>query len=157
MGTHQFDFQITDTFFEAFEFSRTQKGMLNLKLILDKTENMLQLQFQFQGNVWVVCDRCGEDFEYPLLFDEALIVKFSDREQESDTDEVIFLPSSTYQIKLAQYIYEYINLALPMRLTHPEDENGEPQCPVDAMENLNDIESTDDEVDPRWEALKKLK
>ena len=156
IGDHEFDFQITDSFFEAFEYSRTQKGKIALKVILNKAENMLKLDFFFKGSVNVICDSCGEDFDFPLDFSENLLVKFSDYEEE-DSANIIFLPSSTYEIKLAQLIYEYVNLALPMRLTHPEDEDGNPVCPVDILGEFEDLTEPEDDVDPRWEALKKLK
>jgi uncharacterized metal-binding protein YceD (DUF177 family) len=156
IGEHEFDFQIDDSFFEFFEYSRTKKGKLDLKVLLNKAENMLTLDFIFSGSLLVVCDSCGEDFDFPVDFTENLIVKFSDHEQE-DTDEVIFLQTDAYEIHLAQFIYEYVNLALPMRLTHPEDENGIPSCQIDVQEVLEDLEEENDDIDPRWDALKKLK
>ncbi|MCD6180346.1 MAG: DUF177 domain-containing protein [Bacteroidales bacterium] len=156
IGDHEFDFQISDSFFESFEYSRTEKGELSLKVILNKAENMLKLNLNFKGNVTVSCDSCGEDFDYPLNFTENLIVKFSDKELE-DNDEVIFLPNSAYEIKLTQLIYEYINLALPMRLTHPEDENGNPSCQINVLDKFKYSLEQENEMDPRWDALKKLK
>lgn len=155
IGNHEFDFQITDSFFEAFEYSRTKKGNLALKVIVHKTENLLQLDFIFKGSVNAICDSCGEDFDFPLDFTQSLIVKFTDEEQE-DTDEIAFLPVSSYQIKLAQFIYEFVNLSLPMRLTHEEDEEGNPICQLDVLDEFKDS-TEQEEVDPRWNALKKLK
>lgn len=157
IGNHEFDFQISDSFFEGFEFSRTNKGNIALKVQVKKAENMLYLNFHFIGSVQAICDSCGEDFDFALDFQENLIVKFSDKEQE-DSDEVIFLPSSAYEIQLAQLIYEYVNLALPMRLTHPEDEFGNPSCQTQDLEEFDDFtDVNDEEVDPRWNALKDLK
>jgi len=157
IGNHEFDFQVSDSFFEEFEYSRTKKGKLALKVLLTKAENMLELDFNFIGYVNVNCDSCGEEFDFPLDFSETLIVKFSDKELE-DTDEVVFLPNSTYELKLAQFIYEYVNLALPMRLTHKEDEDGNPSCKLNVLDDFKDFnEQEEEEVDPRWNALKKLK
>jgi uncharacterized metal-binding protein YceD (DUF177 family) len=157
LGMHKFDFQISDKFFEFFEYSRVQKGDIALKLPLTRSENMLQLDFHFQGSVNVICDHCGENFDFPLDFNEKLLVKFTDQQQE-DTEEVVFLQSAAHQIDLAQIIYEYVNLALPMRLTHPENEEGEPSCDLAGLENSKSSEETNEtETDPRWEALKKLR
>jgi len=68
IGNHEFDFQITDSFFETFEYSRTKKGNIALKVILNKAENMLKLDFFFNGYVHVICDSCGEDFDFALDF-----------------------------------------------------------------------------------------
>lgn len=156
IGNHEFDFQITDSFFEAFEYSRTQRGNIDLKVILNKAENMLKLNFNFKGSVNVSCDSCGDELDFPLNFAQDLIVNFSDQEQE-DSDEIIFLPNSAYQIDLTHFIYEFVNLALPMRLTHEEDEQGNPSCQREDMEEFEDFNETENEVDPRWNALKKLK
>ena len=156
IGNHEFDFQITDSFFEAFEYSRTKKGNIALNVILNKAETMLTLDFSFKGKVDVSCDSCGGNFDLPLDFTERLIVKFSDEEQE-DGAEVIFLPNTAYEINLVQFIYEYVNLALPMRITHPEDKEGNPSCQVDVLEEFEDLQEQDEEMDPRWDALKKLK
>ncbi len=157
LGNHEFDFQISDSFFETFEFSRTQKANLTLKVILNRAENMLNLDFNFNGSVNVSCDSCGEEFDFPLNFSESLIVKFSDQEQE-DSDEVVFLPHTAYQINLAQFIYEFVNLALPMRLTHEEDKQGNPVCRVNVLDEFEEFEDQEnEEIDARWEALKKLK
>ena len=156
VGEHEFDFQISDSFFEVFEHSRIQKGNLSLKINMTKAENLLQLQFNFKGIIMVVCDHCGDDFDFPLDFAENLIVKFSDQHQE-DTDEVVFLPTTSYQINLAQFIYEFVNLALPMRITHPEDENDNPTCVNDVLDEFEDFNEPNNEIDPRWDALKKLK
>lgn len=155
LGSHEFDFQITDSFFEAFEYSRTKEGNIALKVILIKAENMLNLTLNFNGEVGVGCDSCGEDIDFPLDFTEHLIVKFSNEEQE-DNDDVVFLPYSTYEINLVQFIFEYVNLALPMRITHPENEEGDPSCQADVVEEFEDF-SEQEEMDPRWDALKKLK
>lgn len=155
-GNHEFDFQITDSFFELFEFSRAQKGNLTLKVILTKTENLLKLNFDFKGNVNVICDSCGDDLNFPVDFTQNLIVNFSDQAQE-DSDEIIFLPNSAYEINLAQFIYEFVNLALPMRLTHQEDEQGNPTCHRAELGEFEDLKENENEVDPRWDALKKLK
>lgn len=156
IGNHEFDFQITDSFFETFEYSRTKKGNIALNVMLNKAETMLNIDFAFKGEVDVVCDSCGENFDFPLDFTERLIVKFSDEEQE-DGAEIIFLPNTAYEINLVQFIYEYVNLALPMRITHPEDEEGRPTCPIDVLEEFEDFSEQENEVDPRWDALKKLK
>jgi len=156
IGDHEFDFQISDSFFEAFEYSRVKRGNISLKVILNKADTMLRLDFIFKGSVNTDCDSCGEGFDFPIDFSERLILKFSDQEEE-DTEEVVFLPSSAYQVKLAQYLYEYVNLALPMRLTHPEDEEGNPSCEEIDLEEFEDFKESEDDMDPRWDALKKLK
>jgi uncharacterized protein len=66
-------------------------------------------------------------------------------------------------LELGQYLYEFIALAVPMKRLHPkfqqedegldEHENGKI---VYTSEDPNQ-EKKDDEIDPRWNILKKLK
>lgn len=154
LGNHEFDFQITDSFFEAFEYSRTKKGNIALNVMLNKAETMLNLDFAFKGKVDVSCDSCGENFDFPLDFTEHLIVKFSDEEQEDDA-EVIFLSNTAYEINLVQFIYEYVNLALPMRITHPEDDEGNPSCPIDVLEEFEDFSEQEEKMDPTGRFMRK--
>ena len=59
------------------------------------------------------------------------------------------------EINLAQIIYEYIFISIPMKKVHPnyltenENEFGE-------IIYKSENDSSDDAIDPRWDALKKL-
>jgi uncharacterized protein len=56
-------------------------------------------------------------------------------------------------------IYEYINVALPLT-TVCDDEGNTPYCDKEMLESLNKLSvnnEEDERVDPRWEALKKIK
>lgn len=158
-GVHSFDFEINDKFFEAFENTRFQQSELKLKVEMDKQETMFQFHFSIIGNMKIECDRCLELYTQEVLVDEMLIVKFG-RETYEEAENILVLNEKEYEIKLAQYIYEFISLSLPMRLIHPEDENGEPGCHPDFLDSYNeqdDAEEEEDPIDPRWEALKNLK
>ncbi|HKJ79252.1 MAG TPA: DUF177 domain-containing protein, partial [Prolixibacteraceae bacterium] len=68
-----------------------------------------------------------------------------------------------HQLNLAQLIYEYISLAIPLKRVHPEDKNGDSQCDTEMLDKINnyvqpEVDKDEEEnVDPRWAALKKLK
>ncbi|NOR87448.1 MAG: DUF177 domain-containing protein [Bacteroidales bacterium] len=156
LGLHSFDIQISDQFFESFENSRVQHGKLSLKLDLSKQETMLQFDFHIKGDLQVECDRCLHTFTYPLEVNEMLIIKFG-YESHEESESVLVISEKEYEIQLAQYIYEFIILGLPMQLVHPDLENGESACNFDSLEDFNEVESEDKkEMDPRWDALKKL-
>lgn len=156
-GQHLFEFQIGKTFFEAFEEDRILDSKITLKLGLHKSESMLQWNFEFNGEVQVACDRCTELFWHPVEIDELLIIKFGPETIE-ESENVLVLNETEHEVRLEQYIYEFISLSLPMKLTHPEDEDGNSDCNIDFLENFNDkSEPEEEEIDPRWAALKNLK
>jgi uncharacterized metal-binding protein YceD (DUF177 family) len=156
-GQHSFDFQIGKAFFEAFEEDRILDSDIKLKLFLDKSDSMLQWQFEFDGQIKTACDRCTLPFLHPVVFDEMLIVKFGPETIE-ESENVLVLDETEHEIRLEQYIFEFISVALPMRLAHPEDEEGNSDCDMTFLENYeNEPEPDEDEIDPRWAALKNLK
>lgn len=156
-GQHSFDFQIGKAFFEAFEEDRILDSNIQLMLHLDKSDSMLQWRFEFGGEVQVACDRCTGLFWHPIEVEELLIVKFGPETIE-ESENVLVLLETEHEVKLEQYIYEFIEVSLPMKLTHPEDEDGNSDCDMDFLENYsNEAEPDQDDIDPRWAALKNLK
>ena len=59
---------------------------------------------------------------------------------------------------VTHYIYEAITLSLPLKMVHPDDEEGYSTCneeAIKALENLAPAENKD--IDPRWDKLKSFK
>ncbi len=150
-GKHEFNFKIDQAFFEAFESNLLEKPNINVMLELEVTPSMLVLNFSAQGTAVFPCDRCGDDFELPLAASERVIVKFGD-ETYDQTDEIIMLSHETHEIDVSQRIYEMIVLSIPNKRVHESEED----CNQDVLDELDDYES-EEETDPRWDALKKLK
>ena len=61
-GDHNFNFEVTDKFFEKIEYSEIKKGKVNVDVLLNKQENMLVFNFSINGFVNVICDRCSDPF-----------------------------------------------------------------------------------------------
>ena len=154
-GNHQYDFDVDDLFFESFDFSEVKKGHIRVHLDMDKEDTMLVLQFALKGFVTVPCDRCLEMMDVPVEGEEELIIKFgSDFHEENETIQII--PEGETQIDVSPFVYEYINLNIPVRRVHPEDEDGNSLCDPEILKRIDTVNPSAD-PDPRWEALKKLK
>lgn len=162
IGKHQFDFEIDNSFFDAFEYSLVKQGNLKAAVELDKQETMLILQFHIVGTILLDCDKCLSDFNYPVDIRERQIVKFAEDELESDDLEIIVLNRKESSIDVSELIYEFITVSVPYIKTC-EQGGEEQQCDPEMIERLKSYsagapepkEMNDD--DPRWEALKKLK
>ena len=154
LGNHQFEFEVNDSFFEHFEFSLIQHGNVHVTVGLEKMERMMVFTIKLEGEVLVTCDRCTNEFYFPLSDNQRLIVKLG-AEYMEESEDVVVIPETDYQIGLAPYIYEFIHLALPARLLHPDDENGNSTCDPDMLRRLETL-SHHESADPRWETLKKL-
>ena len=154
-GSHQFDFEIDDSFFEHFEYSEIRAALINLHLLIEKEDNLLVFHFDFKGRVNVPCDRCYEPFDLPVEGKERLILKFGSNFHE-ESEEIQVVPVGENHFDVSPFIYEFILLSMPVRRVHPDNEEGESTCDPEVIRLLED-NTPPSEPDPRWEALAKLK
>ena len=148
LGKHLFDFEVSNWFFEKFDFFEIQKGNVEIQLEFDKSERMLILNFSFNGFVGATCDRCGEEFDLNIEGTQQIFVKFG-HENEIASDDVYILAENEYEIEISQFIYEMIGLAIPIRKTHPEGEN---QCDISTIKLIEEMKPKDTS-DSRWNKL----
>ena len=124
-GVHHFDFQVDASFFAAFEDSPVKRGQLAAQLEFDKQPAMYVMEFSFSGTVDVDCNRCLEPFSLPVADEQRLLVKFGEPNEENP--DVIYIPYGTPQLNVAQYLYEFILLSIPLAPTHDDaDEDCDP-------------------------------
>lgn len=155
IGVHQFGWEIDKKFFEEVENSEIHDAKLSVKLSFEIQERMFILHYNIGGYVVVKCDRCLYDLEIPVKIDQTIFVKFGE-EVLDETEEIIVIPETDYQIDVSRNIYEFIVLSLPMRKVHDEDENGKSLCNVEMLNKVNEY-AEKKKTDPRWDKLKNLK
>lgn len=153
LGQHEFHFQIEDEFFELFDYSLIDHGSLETVILLDKKTTFISLAFHISGKVELICDRSLEKFDFDLSFENAIVFKYGD-EDKIVSDEVEIITSNTQKINVANYLYEFISVSIPMKKLHPRfvDESEENQIIFSSKD-----EESNTEIDPRWSELKKLK
>lgn len=160
-GKHEWTYDLDDSFFTLFETSLIEKGELRAKVMMDKSVTMLTLDFELRGNVETLCDNCLSPLEVPVRHKSRLFVKFG-AEYDEPSDEIVIIPHDEHELNVAQWLYEFICLALPIRHVHKRDKNGQPACDPEMIQKLNQYlvvekeSETNHEVDPRWEALKHI-
>ncbi len=153
-GLHDFRFEISDSFFKEFEDSFIGHGKGECLVQLDKKTNLLTFDFDIKISVELVCDRSLEKFQYPIELKEQLIVKFDEEESELGED-ILTISWNSQGINIAQTIYEYISVSIPMKKIHPnylrenENEFGE-------IIYKSESDASEDTIDPRWNDLKNL-
>ncbi len=154
-GLHSYEFEINKKFFEHFEYSEISACNIKLNVELDKQERIMTFDFLLNGRVSIQCDRCSALYDQEILTEEKLIVK-TGNEEENETDEIMIIGESDYELDLSPFIYEFVILSFPAKKVHPDDEDGNPQCDPEVLKILNK-NIADKSPDPRWDALKKLK
>jgi len=164
-GKHTFSIICDKSFFEINEISELLDGAINLQINMDKSDKMLNLEFVFKGNVVVECARCLDPVTYDLDFTDHLIVNllpdFSNI-NESEDEQVWMINEKEFELDIYQFVYESIILSLPSQIIHPDDKKGKSTCNPEFLKKLAQYsvvekQMPEEEIDPRWEALKNLK
>ena len=158
-GEHLFEYNVKDKFFKHFEYEDFNSVDVNVEVQLEKKTTLLELHFKINGFVNVNCDLTNEPYNQEILNTFDLVVKFGEDYNDEEID-ILVIPHGEYQINIQQYIYELIVLAVPNKLTHPGIEVG--TLNSDILKKLEELQPKDieknegEEIDPRWNKLKKL-
>jgi uncharacterized metal-binding protein YceD (DUF177 family) len=158
-GQYTYTLPITNTFFSAFEHSLVQKGALEAVVHLDKADTLMRVLFDISGTIELESDRSLELFNHPVSVHRQLIYKYGDTDAEL-SEEMFQIKWETPTLDVAQPIYEFITLAVPMRKLKPGEEH-EPEGTIadDERRLVYRSETEPDEEtepDPTWDALRKL-
>ena len=156
LGSHQFNFDIEDSFFTMFDYSEIEKANISTSITLVQKSTLLQLDFAITGHLTLACDRCTEDYQQKINQHFELIVKFSDILESVESDEILILSSNEHTLSLARYIYEFAHLSLPTKRTHQSLQECNPKM-LEYIKQMGLTKDFDDTIDPRWENLEQLK
>jgi uncharacterized protein len=154
IGIHHFKFAIERDFFVHFEGSPIEVGKIDIDVQLDKRPDMLLWDFELAGYVEAECDRCTAAINLPVGSQRQLIVKFGEAEDHIE-DEVVFIHRERSDFNLAEYLYEFAILSLPMTYVYDCEADSAPPCNREVLKFLKN--STDDsKSDSIWDALSGL-
>jgi len=129
IGTHHFQYTIDNKFFANFEHNAFKDCDLEVDLSFDKRNSMIVLLFDIGGTISIDCDRCLEAFNYPIGGSYEVFVKFGEPSADIDrSEDIIYLNPAEISINVAQLIYEFINLSIPIKKAHPVNEKGIYAC-----------------------------
>jgi len=159
-GKHHFHYKIGQPFFESIENSVIEKGDFEADVTMTKKTQMLQFDFEINGNVHSICDNCLGELQFPISYSGTMYIKFGIMYDEP-SDEIIVLPQEEHEFNVAQLIYEFIVISIPLRSVHEDEEDCDQEM-IDKLDDYsashhNEEDNTNEAIDPRWEALKKLK
>ncbi|WP_242203222.1 YceD family protein [Aestuariivivens insulae] len=160
VGAHLFEYKIEQEFFEYFEYEDFNDANVQVNVTLNKKTTLLELHFEVSGEVNINCDLTNEPYNQTInnVFD--LVVKFGDEFNDEYID-ILIIPHGEHEINIQQYIYELIVLAVPIKRIHPGVEDGTLSSDIlkkleELSPKLNKEKQTEEDIDPRWNTLKKL-
>ena len=135
VGTHSFDIQLDDAFFESLEKSEILRGSVACKATLNLREEDYQLNIAVQGTVFVVCDRCLD----PMPLD------INDEQEIFSEDEPNDQMVNDQMVNLQWLAYEIVSINIPIVHCHQPGECNQ-QMELLLHDHLCD-ESDPDEID----------
>lgn len=154
-GKHEFRFEIDKKFFQLFDTEQEfTEPKIVADILMDKHTTFLELWIKTSGTVNLVCDITNENFDHPIEHEIEVLVNFGEEYDDSNVD-VVTIPKTDHAFNASQLIYEDVMLSIPMKKVSPNisDEDFE------ILEKFSPKDTVEEEpeIDPRWEALKKLK
>jgi uncharacterized metal-binding protein YceD (DUF177 family) len=160
IGKHQFEYNVEQTFFEHFEYEDFNNVKILVHVELEKKSTLLELHFKISGWVNVNCDLTNEPYNQTIENEFDLVVKFGDEFNDEHID-ILIVPHGTYEINIQQYIYELTILAVPIKRIHPGVEDGTLDSEIlqkleELSPKLKDSKDKEEDIDPRWNTLKRL-
>lgn len=151
-STHNYTFEVNNTFFNHFENSLVGRGVAEVNVSLTKSATFIEMQFQIKGEIELVCDRSLEKYTEKVENTNSLLFKYGDSWEEL-SDEIMVIPKDEQRLNMGQYIYEFICLDIPMKKIHPKFRDQENEGVVYSSKEKD---STEKKSDPRWDKLKGL-
>jgi uncharacterized metal-binding protein YceD (DUF177 family) len=161
-GVHEFNYKIDNKFFLDYAQQDFTDCIANIKLFLDKKNGFLQLRFDIDGTAEVTCDRCSNPLKKQLWEEYNIIVKMVDDPdtmnlQEEDPD-VYYISRGESHLKIADWIYEFVSLSIPLQKMCEESEFGGEKCNKEVLEKLRQMEEeVNKQSNPVWKGLDKFK
>lgn len=162
-GIHEYNYTIDDKFFVAFQQQDFRNCHANVKLLLDKKSSFMQLKFEIGGSLEATCDRCNSRLPLELWDEFNITVKLVEEPElmnaQEDDPDMYYIAQGESHFDVANWIYEFINLSLPMQKACDFDKMDGPHCNASAMEVLKKMEpeKKESKENPIWKGLEKFK
>jgi uncharacterized metal-binding protein YceD (DUF177 family) len=161
-GVHEFSYRIDDRFFEEFNEQDFRNAEANVNLLLEKSNGFMILRFEIGGKAEVTCDRCNNNLPLQLFDEFKVMIKMTEdpelmNEQEEDPD-VYYISRGESHIDIKDWIYEFVNLSIPMQKTCEYENMDGPYCNPAAREMLKNMSPENNAGgNPIWKGLEKFK
>jgi uncharacterized protein len=158
VGKHDFQFNIDSDFISKFQDALIDKLDITLNFTLNKqSDRLFLLDFEFSGSFVLECDRCLQEFNYPVKQMNRMVLKVENAEGDSE-DDIIFVSSNDFKVNIAEYVYEFVSLLVPMKKTC---EIINKECDKEMLKLINNYSTqsnkTEESTHDEWNILKNLR
>ena len=121
------------------------------------------LKFEIGGSVELTCDRCNNNLPFELWDEFTITVKMVEEPElmnnQEDDPDVYYISRGESHLDVAGWIYEFINLSIPMQKVCSYEKMDGPHCNPSALDVLKKLEIKEPEKkeNPIWKGLEKFK
>ncbi len=128
---------------------------INVRFEIDKVGHELFIKTNINTKAHFACDRCTEPYDGNI--DESVrIVITTDSDLGNREQDIYPINTSSTEIDVTESIKETLLVSLPVKRLCKTDCKG--LCPVCGINlNFETCSCKTEKIDPRWEALKKLR
>ncbi len=151
------EFNLDDAYFGAVEATEISRGSVHVDLeIVRGVTDFFTLDFSLRGTVGVQCDVCLEEMDQPIEARQRFEAQFG--EDDSEDDDLLTVSEDEGILDVAWLICELVELAIPIKHVHAPGKCD--PAMIRALEEHSAArsgEESEQAIDPRWEALMKLK
>jgi uncharacterized metal-binding protein YceD (DUF177 family) len=142
--------QTLNSFGEGYESLQTKSGIVCTAEI-DRNDARMVAKIMFTGEVECECARCCKKFYLPLDGEYIVLIEQGDvkKNGSSGDKDVFYYRDETDMVDTRPVLYDEIMTMIPMKPLCEESCSG---IQLDGIQR-----ETDETIDPRWDALRKLK
>ena len=153
VGIHALNFEKS---VKELELGSQFVDKLILTCELNKSHHQIVIDCNLIISAQLNCDRCNDNFKKEFNSKFTLLYLFDKSKVVDEDTNVKYLPSTADKIDLSEDVFDYANLALPMKKLCSEDCKGLClRCGVNL--NHDKCSCNDENIDPVWEPILKLK
>ena len=157
-GENHAQFELSDDFFVSNGSNLISNCKLKADVEISKLEATSRIKFHIHGTVDVDCDVCNKSICLPLDFTQYALLKITDAiADDSNTEEdIIYLHKSEDMVYFDELIYDFVLISMPMKKSC-DIEGVVRNCDDTMLKKLENLSHDHEDLDDRWDNLKKLK
>jgi uncharacterized metal-binding protein YceD (DUF177 family) len=144
-GIHEFKYEVDKNFFANYSQADFTNCRASISVKLEKNTSFMMLKFEIGGTVNVICDRCGNTLNMDLWDEFNMVIKQVENPNEMNENEedpdIFYISRTESHLQLADWIYEFVSLSIPMQRMCDEQEMGGPQCNKEILAMLKKMGS----------------
>ena len=144
-GIHEYKYEVDNKFFANYSQADFTNCQASIHLKLEKNTSFMMLKFEIGGSVNVICDRCGNTLNMDLWDEFNMVIKQVENPDEMNAREedpdIFYISRTESHLQVADWIYEFVSLSIPMQRMCDEQEMGGPQCNKEILAMLKKMGS----------------